>query len=157
MTIQTIMFPLWFFKHTEMQFLKMSTHLNGSFDYAFTLMFINKKSLGQNIYSHTFCVAIHQLKHFSIFSYTKWWWILICFVRAWNTRFFDKYIQLWFSSYMTIGFIYGTPMLPKSNESHIVCIVVCEVAIYSTSIDDIAINVCFLLFQLIAPFPNKKT
>jgi hypothetical protein len=58
---------------------------------------------------------------------------------------------------MTMGFIYGTPMLPKSNESHIVCIVAYEVAIYSTFINDIPINVYFLLFQLIAPLPNKKT
>ncbi len=104
-----------------------------------------------------FRVAIHQLKHFSIFSYTKWWWILICFVRTWNTKFFDKYIQLWFSSYMTMGFIYGTPMLPKSYESHFVCIVACEAAIYLAYIDDITINVCFLLFEFIAPFQNKKT
>ncbi len=150
------MFPLWFFKHTKMQFLKMSTRLNGSFDRVFTLMFVNKKSLGQNIYNHVFCLAIHQLKHFSNFSHTKWWWILICFVWAWNTRFFDKDIQLWFSSYMTMGFIYGTPMLLKSNENHIVCIVTCEATIYLASIDDITIIVYFLLFQLITPSPNKN-
>ncbi len=37
MTIQTIMFPLWSFKHIKMQFLKMSTHFGGSFDYDLTL------------------------------------------------------------------------------------------------------------------------
>jgi hypothetical protein len=37
-------------------------------------------------------------------------------------------------------------MLPKSDESHIVCFVACEVAIYSTFVDDITIDVCFLLF-----------
>jgi hypothetical protein len=58
---------------------------------------------------------------------------------------------------MTMGFIYGTPMLPKSYESHIVCIVACEAAIYLAYIDDITINVCFLLFEFIAPFQNKKT
>jgi hypothetical protein len=58
---------------------------------------------------------------------------------------------------MTMGFIYGTPMLLKSKKNYIVCIVACETTIYSTSIDDIAINVYFLLFQLIAPSPNKKT
>ncbi len=157
MTIQTIMFPLWFFKYTKMQFLKVCTHLNGSFDHVFTLMLVNKKSLGQNIYNHIFHVAIHQLKHFSNFSHTKWWWILICLVQAWNTGFFDKDRELWLSSYMIMGFIHGTPILLKSNENYIVCIVACETTIYSTSIDDIAINVYFLLFQLIAPSPNKKT
>jgi hypothetical protein len=36
MTIQTIMFPLWSFKHINMQFWGVSTHLGGSFDYVFT-------------------------------------------------------------------------------------------------------------------------
>jgi len=36
MTIQIIMLHLWFFKHTKIQFLKASTHLDGSFDYIFT-------------------------------------------------------------------------------------------------------------------------
>jgi hypothetical protein len=58
---------------------------------------------------------------------------------------------------MTMGFICGTPMLPKSDENHIVCFVAYEVAIYSTSIDDITIEDCILLFQLTTPFPNKKT
>jgi len=35
-TIQNIKLPLWFFKHTKMQFKKMSTHLDGSFDCDFT-------------------------------------------------------------------------------------------------------------------------
>jgi hypothetical protein len=35
-TIQTIMFPLWSFKHIKMQLKKMSIHLDGSFDYDFT-------------------------------------------------------------------------------------------------------------------------
>ncbi len=33
MTIQIMMLPLWFFKHTKMQFEGVSTHLGGSFDY----------------------------------------------------------------------------------------------------------------------------
>ncbi len=37
-TIQTIMLPFWFFKHTKMQFYGLSTHLGGSFDYVFTFM-----------------------------------------------------------------------------------------------------------------------
>ncbi len=37
-------------------------------------------------------------------------------------------------------------MLPKSDESHIVCFVACEVAIYSTSVDDMTIEDFFLLF-----------
>ncbi len=40
-------------------------------------------------------------------------------------------------------------MFPKNDESHIVCLVAYEVAIYSTFVDDITIKVCFLLFQLI--------
>jgi hypothetical protein len=40
MTIQTIMFPLWFFKHTKMQFSRVSTHLGGSLDCDFTLMLV---------------------------------------------------------------------------------------------------------------------
>jgi hypothetical protein len=58
---------------------------------------------------------------------------------------------------MTMGFICETPMFPKSDESHIVCFVVYEVGIYSTFVDDIIIEDCFLLFQLITPFPNMKT
>ncbi len=38
MIIQTIMFLLWFFKHTKKEFKKMFIHLGGSFDYVFTLM-----------------------------------------------------------------------------------------------------------------------
>jgi hypothetical protein len=38
MTIQTIMFPLWFFKHTKMLFKIVSTHLGGSYDFVFTLI-----------------------------------------------------------------------------------------------------------------------
>jgi hypothetical protein len=56
-----------------------------------------------------------------------------------------------------MGFNYGTPMLPKSDENHIACHVAYEVAIYLASIDDITIKVSFLLFHLIAPFLNKKT
>jgi hypothetical protein len=56
-----------------------------------------------------------------------------------------------------MGFNYGTPMLPKSDENHIACHVAYEVAIYLTSINDIMIGVYFLLFQLITPFSNKKT
>ncbi len=56
-----------------------------------------------------------------------------------------------------MGFIYETPMFPKSVENHIACHVAYEVAIYLTSIDDITIGVYFLLFHLIAQFPNKKT
>ncbi len=48
-------------------------------------------------------------------------------------------------------------MLLKSDENHIACLVVCEVSVHSTFIDDIAIKVMFLLFQLIATFPNKRT
>jgi hypothetical protein len=35
-----------------------------------------------------------------------------------------------------MGFIYGTPMFPKSDESHNTCEVACEVAIHLTFIDD---------------------
>ncbi len=57
-----------------------------------------------------------------------------------------------------MGFIYVTSMLSKSDESHIVCSVACEATIYSAFVNDIAIEVYFLLFQvLISPFPNKKT
>ncbi len=56
-----------------------------------------------------------------------------------------------------MGFIYGRPMLPKSDESCIACFVTCETTIYSTFVDDITIEVCFLLFQLIVHhFPIKK-
>jgi hypothetical protein len=37
MIIQTIMLPLWFFKHIKMQFSSVSTHLGGSYDCVFTL------------------------------------------------------------------------------------------------------------------------
>jgi hypothetical protein len=46
--------------------------------------------------------------------------------------FFYKHTQLWLSSYMTMGFICKPPMLPKSDESHIACLVACEATIYST-------------------------
>jgi hypothetical protein len=38
MTIQTIMFPLCFFKHTKILFKKVSTHLGASCDCVFTLI-----------------------------------------------------------------------------------------------------------------------
>ncbi len=56
-----------------------------------------------------------------------------------------------------MGFICETPMLPKNDESHIACLIVYEVVIYLTYVDNTTIEVCFLLFQLIVPFPNKKT
>jgi hypothetical protein len=31
---------------------------------------------------------------------------------------------------MTMGFIYGTPMFPKNNENHIVCLVAYGATIY---------------------------
>jgi hypothetical protein len=37
-------------------------------------------------------------------------------------------------------------MLQKNDESHIVCLVACEDIVYSTSIDDITLEVCSLLF-----------
>ncbi len=56
-----------------------------------------------------------------------------------------------------MGFIYGRPMLPKSDESRIAYLVTCETIIYSTFVDDITIEVCFLLFQLtVHHFPIKK-
>jgi hypothetical protein len=57
---------------------------------------------------------------------------------------------------MTLGFIYGTLMLPKSDENHIACHVAYEVAIYLISINDITIEVYFLIFHLIAPFSNNN-
>jgi hypothetical protein len=54
---------------------------------------------------------------------------------------------------MIMGFICGAPMLSKADDSHIAC----EVAIYQLYVDNITIEVCFLLFQLMAPFFNKKT
>jgi len=38
MTIQTIMFHLWYFKHTKIEFKKMPAKLGGSFNYVFTLV-----------------------------------------------------------------------------------------------------------------------
>jgi hypothetical protein len=40
---------------------------------------------------------------------------------------------------MTMGFIYGTPMLPKSDESHIACLIACEVVVHSSFVDYMAI------------------
>ncbi len=48
-------------------------------------------------------------------------------------------------------------MFLKNDENHIACLVAYKVAIYSVYIDEITIEVYFLLFQLITPFPNKKT
>ncbi len=42
-----------------------------------------------------------------------------------------------------MGFICGTSMFPKNDDKHIVCLVACEVATYSTSIDDIVIKGLF--------------
>jgi len=41
--IQTIMFPLWYFKYTKMQFKKVSNHLGGSYNCVFTQK--NEKTL----------------------------------------------------------------------------------------------------------------
>jgi len=42
MTIQISMLHLGFFKHTKMQFLKVSTHFGGSFDYIFTHLHLGR-------------------------------------------------------------------------------------------------------------------
>jgi len=47
-------------------------------------------------------------------------------------------------------------MLSKNDESHIVCLVVYEVAIYLTFVDDITIEVCFMFFKLKHHFPIRK-
>jgi hypothetical protein len=49
---------------------------------------------------------------------------------------------------MTRGFIYGTPMLPKSDESHIAYLIACEVVVYSSFVDYMAIE-SFLLTILV--------
>ncbi len=56
-----------------------------------------------------------------------------------------------------MGFICGTLMLPKSDENHIACLVTCKATIYFAFVDDITIEVSFLLFQLLTPFPNEIT
>ncbi len=55
-----------------------------------------------------------------------------------------------------MDYICRTPMLPKNDESHITCLVICESTIYLASVDDITIEVNFWLFQLIAPFPKVQ-
>jgi hypothetical protein len=59
MTIQTITFPLWFFKHTKMQFEGMFIHLSGSFDCVSTQIdFISYKLCIHDlyhIYMNNFC------------------------------------------------------------------------------------------------------
>ncbi len=45
-----------------------------------------------------------------------------------------------------MGFIYGTSMFPKCDENHIACLIACEIVVYSSSIDYMAIEVSFLLF-----------
>ncbi len=55
-----------------------------------------------------------------------------------------------------MDFICRTPMLPKNDESHITCLVIYEATIYLAYVDDITIEVYFLLFQLIAPFPKVQ-
>lgn len=47
-----------------------------------------------------------------------------------------------------MGFICGTSMLPKSDDKHIVCLVACEAATYSTFIDDIAIEGLFFAIPI---------
>ncbi len=55
-----------------------------------------------------------------------------------------------------MDFIYRTPMLPKNDENHITCLVICEATIYLAFVDDITIEVYYLLFQPIAPFPKVQ-
>jgi hypothetical protein len=57
---------------------------------------------------------------------------------------------------MIMDFIYRTPMLPKNDENHITCLVICEATIYLAFVDDITIEVYYLLFQPIAPFPKVQ-
>ncbi len=39
-----------------------------------------------------------------------------------------------------MGFICGTPMFPKSDESHIACLGACEATIYLVFIDNVGSN-----------------
>jgi hypothetical protein len=43
-----------------------------------------------------------------------------------------------------MGFIYGTLMLPTSDENNIACLVTCEATIYFAFVNDITIEVSFL-------------
>ncbi len=45
-----------------------------------------------------------------------------------------------------MGFIYDIPSVPKIYENHIVCIVTWEDTIYPFFIDDIIVDVYFILF-----------
>ncbi len=128
---------------------KLSNYaLNYTHQVSKIFMFVNRKSLVK-IFTTTFFVLqyVNLTKPFSIFSRTKWWWILICFVQTWKIGFFDKDIQLWLLPYMTMGFIYGTPMFSKSNENCIACLVVCGATIYLAFVNDIIIEVFFYYFD----------
>jgi hypothetical protein len=67
MTIQIIMFPLSFFKHTKMNFFLNVQSFEWPFDCVFSLMLVNKKSLGQNIYNHIFVLQYTNLSIFLFF------------------------------------------------------------------------------------------
>jgi hypothetical protein len=54
-----------------------------------------------------------------------------------------------------MGFIYGISMFPKNDESHITCLVASELPYIQLMLMNS--NRGFLQFQLIIPFPNKKT
>jgi hypothetical protein len=98
-------------------------------------VFVSRKSLDQNICNHIFLVAIHQPNKtfFNVFSHQ----MMMNFDMLCASM---KDIQLWLLSYMTMGFICGTPMFPKSDESHIACLVAYEATIYLAFVDNIRSN-----------------
>jgi len=95
---------------------------------------------------------------FSIRSWTKWCYPLMCFVRACWVGFFINDIAPWLSHRITIAFF--SFMYPNSFMNfviHLVSLVACVLAMYLASIINKSIMGCPLLFQEMAPPPIMNT
>ena len=90
-------------------------------------------------------------------SWTQWWRISICLVRAWNCGLCDKITEPSLSLLMTVGPICGKPSSSYKFLSQKASHPASESTTYSDSVEDIAIIVCFFDFHVIAPSDARKT
>ena len=87
-------------------------------------------------------------------SRMKWWWISICFDRAWNCEFSVNFIAAWLSTLMRVDPLGGIPSSVSNSQIQRHSWVVLLSTMYSASIVDNATVGCFFEYQEMAPPPN---
>ena len=83
----------------------------------------------------------------TISSRTQWQSISMCFVRSWNTGFWDMCKAAWMSQWRDIDCEWDTPRLERRLFNHVNSHVVSAIDRYSASADKRDTVCCFFVFQ----------